>query len=373
MIYNNGGTLIINNTAFENIAANTSTSCNGAIESTGNTVVVIENSNFTNIGAVRGAVYSGASDTGSLTIIGSNFENCTALLDGNNFGYGGAVHSQVALTIDKSTFKNSKSYRDGAAVYVTKAATITNSVFMGGDSQDGDTAEIYATGDLTLNNNILLKSSDDKYLVKTGSGTVDAKNNYWGSNDPSALVSGFTLENWVIMNVEPASAEGAVGQAVEFNVDFKHTKNAEGTISDLSGTLPQELTVYAESANGTIGESPITTTDLAGKIVFTPEFSGENIVNIYTDANNKVPVTVIVAEPYTGPIYVSKDGSDTNDGSENAPVASIAKAVELAQAGSGKVIIKEGTYNENNITINSEIPIEITSSRKEPITKTTLQ
>ncbi|WP_405288431.1 right-handed parallel beta-helix repeat-containing protein [Methanobrevibacter sp.] len=360
LIYNNGGTLIINNTAFENIAANTSTSCNGAIESTGNTVVVIENSNFTNIGAVRGAVYSGASDTGSLTIIGSNFENCTALLDGNNFGYGGAVHSQVALTIDKSTFKNSKSYRDGAAVYVTKAATITNSVFMGGDSQDGDTAEIYATGDLTLNNNILLKSSDDKYLVKTGSGTVDAKNNYWGSNDPSALVSGFTLENWVIMNVEPASAEGAVGQAVEFNVDFKHTKNAEGTISDLSGTLPQELTVYAESANGTIGESPITTTDLAGKIVFTPEFSGENIVNICTDANNKVPVTVIVAEPYTGPIYVSKDGSDTNDGSENTPVASIAKAVELAQAGSGKVIIKEGTYNENNITINSEIPIEIT-------------
>ena len=360
LIYNNGGTLIINNTAFENIAANTSTSCNGAIESTGNTVVVIENSNFTNIGAVRGAVYSGASDTGSLTIIGSNFENCTALLDGNNFGYGGAVHSQVALTIDKSTFKNSKSYKDGAAVYVTKAATITNSVFMGGDSQDGDTAEIYATGDLTLNNNILLKSSDDKYLVKTGSGTVDAKNNYWGSNDPSALVSGFTLENWVIMNVEPASAEGTIGQAVEFNVDFKHTKNAEGTISDLSGTLPQELTVYAESANGTIGESPITTTDLAGKIQFTPEFSGENIVNICTDANNKVPVTVIVAEPYTGPIYVSKDGSDTNDGSENAPVASIAKAVELAEAGSGKVIIKEGTYNENNITINSEIPITIT-------------
>ena len=360
LIYNNGGTLIINNTAFENIAANTSTSCNGAIESTGNTVVVIENSNFTNIGAVRGAVYSGASDTGSLTIIGSNFENCTALLDGNNFGYGGAVHSQVALTIDKSTFKNSKSYRDGAAVYVTKAATITNSVFMGGDSQDGDTAEIYATGDLTLNNNILLKSSDDKYLVKTGSGTVDAKNNYWGSNDPSALVSGFTLENWVIMNVEPVSTEGSIGQAVEINVDFKHTKNAEGTISEFSGTLPQELNVYAESANGTIGESPITTTDLAGKIAFTPEFAGENIVNLYTDINNKVPVTVIVAEPYTGPIYVSKDGSDSNNGAEDAPVATIAKAVELAQAGSGQIIIKEGTYNENNITINSEIPITIT-------------
>ena len=359
VIYNNGGTLIINNTAFENIAANTSTSCNGAIESTGNTNVIIENSNFTNIGAVRGAVYSGASDTGSLTIIGSNFENCSALLDGNNFGYGGAVHSQVALTIDKSTFLNSKSYRDGAAVYVTKAATITNSVFMGGESENEDTAEIYATGDLTLNNNILVKSTDDKYLVKTGSGTVNAKNNWWGSNNPADLVSGFTLENWVIMNVEPTTTEGAIGQAVEINVDFKHTSNAEGTIAELEGSLPQELTVYAESANGTIGESPITTTDLAGKIIFTPEFGGENIVNIYTDANNRVPVTIAVPEPYTGIIYVSKDGSDSNNGAEDAPVATIAKAVELAQAGSGQIIIKEGTYNENNITLNSEIPISI--------------
>ena len=359
LILNNGGKLTINNTAFENNVANTTSSCNGAIESTGNAVVTIENSNFTNIGAVRGAVYSGASDTGSLSIIGSNFENCTALLDGSNFGYGGAVHSQVALAIDKSTFKNSKSYRDGAAVYVTKDATITNSVFMGGDSQDGDTAEIYATGKLILNNNILIKSSDDKYLVKA-SGTVDAKNNYWGSNSPSALVSGFTLENWVIMDVNPAVTQGNIGEAVEITVDFKHTSNPEGTINDLEGGLPQELTVYAQSANGTFRENPITTNNLIGKVVFTPEFAGENIVNLYTDINNKVPVTVVVAEPYTGPIYVSKDGSDSNSGKEDAPVATIAKAVELAQAGSGQVIIKEGSYNENNITINSEIPLTIT-------------
>ena len=360
VIYNNGGTLIINNTAFENIAANTSTSCNGAIESTGNTNVIIENSNFINIGAVRGAIYSGASDSGSLTIIGSNFENCSALLDGNNFGYGGAVHSQVALTIDKSTFLNSKSYRDGASVYVTKAAAITNSVFMGGDSQDGDTAEIYATGDLTLNNNILLKSSDDKYLVKTGSGTVNAKNNYWGSNDPSALVSGFTLENWVIMNVEPTATQGSIGQATEINIDFKHTSNAEGTIADLEGSLPEELTVSADSANGTVGGIPVTTTDLAGSIIFIPEFGGENIVYLYTDANNKVPVTITVSEPYTGIIYVSKDGSDSNNGAEDAPVATIAKAVELAKEGSGQIIIKEGTYNENNITIDGDKSISIT-------------
>jgi hypothetical protein len=128
----------------------------------------------------------------------------------------------------------------------------------------------------------------------------------------------------------------------------------------LEGGLPEELTVYAQSANGTFTENPITPSHLIGKMVFTPEFAGENIVNLYTDINNKVPVTVVVAEPYTGPIYVSKDGSDSNSGKEDAPVASIAKAVELAQAGSGQIFIKEGTYNENNITINSEIPLSIT-------------
>ena len=361
LIYNNGGELTINNTAFENNAANTSTSCNGAIESTGNTVVRIENSNFTNIGSVRGAVYSGASDTGSLTIIGSNFENCTALLDGNNFGYGGAIHSQVALTIDKSTFKNSKSYRDGAAVYASKGGSITNSVFSGGVSEDGDTAEIYTGGDMTLIGNVFSAPADDNYLVKSANGaSITASDNWFGTNNASSVVSGFAPQSWVIMTVTPVLVEDAsIGEAVEINIDFKHTNNTEGIIGDFTGSLP-EITVYASSNNGTFAANPVTTEGLEAKLVFTPEFGGENIVSVNSDSHAAVPVVIMVAEPYTGPIYVSKDGSDSNNGAEDSPVATIAKAVELAQAGSGQILINEGTYNENNITINSEIPITIT-------------
>ena len=342
LIYNNGGTLTINNTVFENNAANTSTSCNGAIESTGNTVVVIENSNFTNIGAV-------------------NFENCTALLDGNNFGYGGAVHSQVALNIDNSTFKNSKSYKDGAAVYASKGGSITNSVFSGGVSEDGDTAEIYTGGDMTLTGNVFSAPADDKYLVKSANGaSITASDNWFGTNNASSVVSGFAPQSWVIMTVTPVLVEDAsIGDAVEISIDFKHTNNTEGTIGDFTGSLP-EITVYASSNNGTFAANPVTTEGLEAKLVFTPEFGGENIVSVNSDSNAAVPVVIMVAEPYTGPIYVSKDGSDSNNGAEDTPVATIAKAVELAQAGSGQIIIKEGTYNENNITINSEIPIEIT-------------
>ena len=119
----------------------------------------------------------------------------------------------------------------------------------------------------------------------------------------------------------------------------------------------KEFTVNANAANGTLDKTTVETTDLEAKFKFTPEFIGENIVNVYTTETNTVPVTIMVTEKYAGPIYVSKDGDDANEGSEESPVASIAKAIELAQGKSGQVIIKEGTYVENGIIINDDIAI----------------
>ena len=72
-------------------------------------------------------------------------------------------------------------------------------------------------------------------------------------------------------------------------------------------------------------------------------------VNLNSDSLNEVPDS----------IYVSKNGSDNNVGSESAPLASISKAVELAKDKSAKIIINEGTYNENNITIDTNKPLSI--------------
>ena len=58
-------------------------------------------------------------------------------------------------------------------------------------------------------------------------------------------------------------------------------------------------------------------------------------------------------------IFVAKDGSDDNNGSEDSPVLTIAKGVELANAGSGLLVIKEGVYAESGIQLNNSVPISI--------------
>ena len=360
LIYNDGGNVSINNTLFENNAFNTSGTTFGILFSRGNCTASIENSNFTNIASFRAAIHIVSGEEGQLSIANSKFENCSAQFGGSNFGYGGAVYSEVPLTVSDSTFINSKSYKDGAAIYAKEGATITNSVFKGGSSEDGDTAEIYSEGDLTISNSILLKTSAaNKYLVKAVSGaTVLANGNYWGTNNASSVISGFAVDNWVIMAVSPTEASALVGEAVEISIDFKHTNSTDGTIADFTGTLPEEITVYALSSNGAVSPAEITTEGFEAKLAFTPESDGENLASLYTGiAKDNVTVVVMATVPYSGPIYVSKQGSDDNEGSETAPVATIAKAIELAQGKSGQIIINEGTYVESDLNITADLNI----------------
>ncbi len=51
---------------------------------------------------------------------------------------------------------------------------------------------------------------------------------------------------------------------------------------------------------------------------------------------------------------VATTGSDDNDGSQASPVASVSKAVDLAQSGS-TIHIKEGTYNQGKISLNKSL------------------
>ncbi|MBE6500104.1 MAG: hypothetical protein E7Z80_06145, partial [Methanobrevibacter thaueri] len=62
-------------------------------------------------------------------------------------------------------------------------------------------------------------------------------------------------------------------------------------------------------------------------------------------------------EGYHGIIYVDKTGNNDNNGSINAPVADITKAIELANNATGQIIINEGTYTGYDYHITKEISI----------------
>ena len=62
----------------------------------------------------------------------------------------------------------------------------------------------------------------------------------------------------------------------------------------------------------------------------------------------------VVGNPSSEGVWVATTGSDDNDGSQASPVASVSKAVDLAQSGS-TIHIKEGTYNQGKISLNKTL------------------
>ena len=62
----------------------------------------------------------------------------------------------------------------------------------------------------------------------------------------------------------------------------------------------------------------------------------------------------VVGDSPSGEVWVATTGSDDNDGSQASPVASVSKAVDLAQSGS-TIHIKEGTYNHGKISLNKTL------------------
>lgn len=67
-------------------------------------------------------------------------------------------------------------------------------------------------------------------------------------------------------------------------------------------------------------------------------------------------------------IYVAVDGSDENPGSLEAPVASLAKAAELAKGGDAVIYVKGGTYNVDKVADFSGVKnVKITSFNNEEV------
>ena len=95
------------------------------------------------------------------------------------------------------------------------------------------------------------------------------------------------------------------------------------------------------------------------KTTFTIDFGDLDICNIYvipTISNKKTnEITVTSTREY---IFVSKNGSNINDGkSRLTPVSTIKKALELAKD-CKNIILLEGSYSEDNLQINYDVQIK---------------
>ena len=393
----NSNTIVINVTvdhcAFEDMAV-TKQGGGGAIYlKYASGYLQVTDSSFTNLnasGTWAGAIsvgYSIRGDGGLYVLInGSTFEDCSA----NN---GGACYLQ-ARTVDvmNSIFRNNHATADSGAIYIyNSTARIDNCEFSNNDadryaaaiqvsSPTGYTHEMTITNSIIENNvgtsstlpaiyvdkvnlDISYSSIVNDLSVGTSSATAAVNNNWWGTNDPSSKTtgSGITMDNWVIMNVVANATEAIPGDKIALTVDFNHVNTTAGEIEELTGgAIPKAYKVQLSSNDGTIVPSTLTVKDGATKTAVYTVADLYDTVKVSSDEALVEMTFVPEVPPYYGIIYVSKDGNDDNNGSEDAPVATITKAIELATrvGGSHQIVINEGTYQPGeSLTITDDLTI----------------
>ena len=353
--------------------------------------LTIDNCNFTNMEVTWGAVcaYQSSFDGGL------NVEISKSIFANNSANNAGALYLQVSyLTMTECEVYNNTAAQSPGAIYLTNVtATIDNcKIYENSALKDASAIAVYAgkissnptvlkPSELTITNCIIenntatqegaaaiyLENSkmDISYssivntlnIHNTVTANYDndkpekviANNNWWGVKDPRTTVQGenITIDNWVIMNLEANVSEVLVGDNVELTVDFNHVNTTSGEIEELTGgAIPKTFAVTFTSDSGSVEPASVDVCKGTSKSAIYTVADVDAVISAQTGEYIETITFAKGVEPYFGIIYVSKDGDDNNNGSEAYPVASIAKAIELAlvSGGSGQVIINEGTY-----------------------------
>ena len=344
-IYNNNNAeLFINNTEFyDNDVTTVTTVATGiALYSEGGNAV-IENSKFYNNKGNFSVIYFLSKDSLSSSVVNNlTIANCT--FDSNELVRYGVVYSQKAnTTIKASTFTNnivkktnSGTNGEGAAIYVTgEKVSVETSVFKNNKADNfGNDIYVYA-GELDISDSVLI--NENGYSIeKADSATVSANDNWWGANTPNTPI---TVDRWVVITVSSNDTEIETGDSITITASFDKTNDG----AQYTGDLPEVFDVTFTSTSGNLNVVKAVK-DKKAEVTYTVDVADKQITVSSDNALATLPIHRILDI-----VYVSVDGDDTNDGDRDAPVKTIAKALELAQK--GQIVILPGTYSTGDLGI----------------------
>ncbi|MBE6503019.1 MAG: hypothetical protein E7Z76_01830 [Methanobrevibacter sp.] len=284
-----------------------------------------------------------------------NITNCTIF---NNHIFKQSlifIRSSSKVCFYNSTFKNN-SAENNYILWLDQSAIINKCTFENNYASQGgaiysngymDTIEIYNS---IFKNNIASEAggaiyiSYDSLIIKNN--TMEGNKAKYGNNIY------FECSNYYKYNV----------------TDFYLTISNNSTIYS-NGLVEIEITLTDDMGNDISGLDvvfQINGQDIASKslingktsFLISPHKIGENIlsaylINMYDNIIVKNATLISTINPYSGPIYVSVNGDDSNNGDRNNPLKSIQHAIDLASALGVNVIITEGTYKQHNLKITS--------------------
>ena len=353
----NDAVLVIDNSEFYNNDMTSFSNSYGIVYTT-SANATISNTVFRN-NAVKwgGAIYATKSSDatiGIVNIINSTFESNSA-----NTGQGGALFvSGGECIVKESMFINNKANPgkytggQGGAIYTSLNGnvSVTDSVFKNNQAKLGAVLYLNGGSNSIISYSVLLNNTaEGDYAISNGesaSGVATVNYNWWGTNSPKNLVpSTVTLNNWVIMSADPTTVTDAeIGDVKTISVNF-NKYSSFGAIKDLSKPLPA-IDVEFGAVNGTLTSNLVSTVDGVASVTYT--VNGNDQITVKSGSQT-LTIDVVAKLPVTD-VWVSSTGSDANDGSQDSPVATIAKAIELVAEGH-TIYVGEGTYIANSLTI----------------------
>ena len=352
----NDALLVIDNSEFYNNDMTSFSNSYGIVYTT-SANATISNTVFRN-NAVKygGAIYATKSSDatiGIVNIINSTFEGNSA-----NNGQGGALFvSGGECIIKESMFINNKANPgkfnggQGGAIYTSLNGnvSVTDSVFKNNQAKLGAALYLNGGSNSTISYSVLLNNTaEGDYAIsnaESASGVATVNYNWWGTNSPKNLLpSTVTLNNWVIMSADPNTMIAGIGDVKTISVNFNKYSSFD-TINDLSKPLP-DIDVEFSAVNGTLASNLVSTVNGVATVSYTVNGNDQIAAK---SGSQTLTIEVVAKLPVTD-VWVSSTGSDANDGSQDSPVATIAKAIELVAEGY-TIHVGEGTYIANSLTV----------------------
>ena len=302
-LINSSASLYIYDTVFKDTVMTTSSTRGGAIYSSGS--IYIYDSVFENLKSREGAAIYQTASNGILVIEDTVFDGINSTYDGgvirsnvetvivkSNFtniigaatpgDYGNIFVTGDHLHIEESNFINISGPKGAAVYYVHSGGTlnITDSVFE--NINCTNQGIIYSTAESYINYNVFLNVNEGVNITSANLGNGNIDFNYWGTNEnPSTIISTYSPNNWIIMNVVLNDSEVYVDKDVKVIADFDHYIE-NGVVEVLDYSLEKEFTVSFLSDTGIFSPDEVNTTYQMAVSLYTA-VSGENNITVKSD------------------------------------------------------------------------------------------
>ncbi|WP_407416085.1 Cna B-type domain-containing protein, partial [Methanobrevibacter sp.] len=313
------------------------------------------------------SIFSGGSFT---------FKDCNFIE--NTGGYGACIYSEssgASIVIENCNFTDNYGFWDGGAIYLwDNYETLIKDCTFTSNHADYDAGAIYCTvWSVTVEG---CTFSDNTAGSKGGAISLGEwadciiKDNTFDNNEASDVGDAIFNKGTISEFSNNAISDGATKSAICLRDDgsindlYVVLANNQTVTTDSSSSVDVDVRVTDDMENIISGRNVVVYSDneeigsvTAGddsKISIPYRHLGKTIISgTYEGANNCIVKTGTVIFQYTGPIYVSTDGSDDNSGSIDSPLRTVEKAISLATRSNNEhsIIINEGTYYENSLEI----------------------